>query len=262
MTVTPAQPHVWKFQARIIKALVLRDLGSRYGKARLGLLWFVIYPVIGILGLLLIFTVRGRMAPPNLPLMVFLITGFPFWIAFQGMWGDMARSSGGGSSLLMFPQITLLDLLIARVVIEFAAQTASMFIIVVGLMIFGGLEMPADPLGVLLIYWACLWLGMGIGLVAGSIRRLWPTFDDLTSPIRRLGGFASGVLHVAALMPSWLLPYFSWNPMLRCIDMTRQLWHPTYQSPVFSPTYIVIWGVGLMAAGMLLERGTRRFGST
>lgn len=262
MTDTSAKPAVWQFQVRVIKALVLRDLSARYGQSRLGLLWFLLYPIISVLGLLLIFTVRGRLAPPNLPLLVFLITGFPFWIAFQGMWGDMAKGSGSGNSLLMFPQITLLDLLIARVALEFAAQTAAMFVVIVGFMVFGGLEMPADPLGVLLVFWACLWLGIGMGLITGSIRRVWPAFDDLISPVRRLGGFASGILHVVALMPVWLLPYFSWNPMLRCIDMVRELWHPSYQSPVFSPTYVILWGVGLMALGMVLERSTRRFMNT
>lgn len=259
MTDTPVKRPVWRFQARVIKALVLRELSARHGQTRLGLLWFLIYPIITVLGLLLIFTVRTRMAPPNLPLMVFLITGFPFWIAFQSMWGDLSRASNQSSSLLMFPQITLLDLLVSRVVLEFAAQTAAMFVVIVGFMMFAGLEMPADPFGVLLVFWACMWLGAGIGLVAGSIRRVLPIFEDITQPIRRLGGFASGILHVGALMPVWLMPYFSWNPMFRCIDMVRQLWHPTYQSPVFSPTYVLLWGFGLTAAGLLLERGTRRY---
>ncbi|HEX8232970.1 MAG TPA: ABC transporter permease [Caulobacteraceae bacterium] len=259
MTDLTAKQPAWKFQVRVIKALVLRDLSARYGQSRLGLLWFLLYPIITVLGLLLIFTVRSRMAPPNLPLMVFLITGYPFWIAFQGMWSDMARSSGASGGLLMFPQITLLDLIIARVVLEFCAQTAAMFVIVIGFMIFGGLELPADPWGVLLVYWACLWLGMGIGLVAGAIRRVLPVFEDLTSPIRRLGGFASGILHAAALTPVWLLPYFSWNPMFRAIDMARELWHPTYQSPVFSPGYVIACAVGLTAAGLVLERATRRY---
>lgn len=261
MTDAAVKPNHWKFQFRVVRALVLRDLAGRHGDSRLGLLWFLIQPVLVILGLLVIFTVKSRLAPPNIPLLVFLMTGFPLWYAFSGMWGDITTLSVSNSAMTMFPQITQMDMLLSRIVLSFVTQTSGFVVIAIGFIVMGGAEIPSDPLAVIFCYWGCIGLGVGVGLIIGAIRRILPTIETWTSPVRRLGGFISGVMHTAASLPALLLPYFSWNPMFKCIEMARQSWHPIYQTPIWDPWYVVVCIVGLLAAGMVIERGTRRFSS-
>jgi capsular polysaccharide transport system permease protein len=249
----------WSFQLRVIKALVLRDFVARYGNSRLGFVWFVIQPILYMVTLLLVFTVRDRLAPPNIPLLIFLMTGFPVYHVFAGMWSQMSGGSNAGDPLLMFPQITQMDLLIAKAVLEFASQFVAMVFITIAFVVIGGMELPADPWAVILCYWAAQLLGLGLGLNIGALRRLFPTIETWTSPVRRLGGFVSGVIHVAAAMPLFLLPYFSWNPVFKTIEMARQSWYPTYQTPIWDPWYVVWCIIGLLAAGLVLERGTRRY---
>ena len=259
MTDTPATRSVWKFQVQVIKALVLRDIMARHGTSRLNFLWAFIGPALVVAGLLLIFTVKGKLAPPNLPLYVFLLTGYPLWYAFQGLWQSTGGAERSGGGLLMFPQITILDVVVARVLLDWVTQTAFFFLLCVVFILLFGIELPADPGGVMLAYWTCMLLGTGVGLFTASVRRIFPMFDEWVSPVRRLGAFISGVIHTAANIPSFLLPYLDWNPVFRTIEWSRQAWHPSYQSPIYNPSFGMICAVAILAVAMILERITRRY---
>ncbi|MGZ8362988.1 MAG: ABC transporter permease [Caulobacteraceae bacterium] len=259
MTDTLQRPTVWQFQYRVIKALVLREMAARFGLSRLGYLWAFIESGLVMLGILLIFSARGRMAPTNIPMGVFLVTGYPMWFAFSNMWQALSRAEAGGKSLLMFPQITLFDLIIAKFVLEAVTQTAIFILICVAVILFFRIDLPADPGAVLLTMWGCMFLGVGMGLITHAIRRVFPAFETLVSPVRRLGAFVSGVIHTGASVPSYLLGYFSWNPVFHGIEIARQSWHPTYRAPVFDPWYIVLCCIGLISVGLILDRLTRRF---
>jgi capsular polysaccharide transport system permease protein len=257
MTDTRVRSTPWKFQFQVLRALILRDMNARFGDKRLGYIWGLLNPVMVVITLLIIFTVRQRSAPPALPLLVFIATGFPFFFAFTTMWNGANANPGDGT--LMFPQVTFLDLVISRLVLEFLTQTTAFFVICLGLILILGLQLPADPINVLMAYWGAMWIGIGVGLSNMALKRVAPIVDQLLSPIKRLGIFISGVVFTASQLPSFLLPYFSWNPIFKCIEIARTSWYPSYQSPLYRPWDVVIVGIGLLAFGIAAERVTRRY---
>ena len=257
MTDAPVRRTPWSFQFQVLKALILRDINARFGDKRLGYIWSLINPVLVVIGLLIIFTVRGRMAPPALPLMVFIATGFPIFFAFMTMWNGTGANPGDG--ILMFPQVTLLDLIISRVVLEFLTQTTAFVIIALGLILIGGAPLPDDPLGVMMAFWGCMWVGVGIGLSNMAVGRVFPLINTILGPIKRLSVFISGVIFTASSLPSFLLPYFTWNPIFHGIELARTSWYPAYRTPVGDPGYIVVIAIFLTAFGIVAERITRRY---
>jgi capsular polysaccharide transport system permease protein len=255
----PEKPSPWKFQLQVIKALVLRDMGSRFGtRSRLSYIWALLNPILLMLGLIIVFSLKSRVAPPNLPLMAFVITGYPMWFAFYGMWGEVSRADDD-PSMLMFPQVTVFDLIIARIVLEAATATVVFVLLIAGAIIVGRAPFPDQPGNLLFSYWAAIWLGSAFGLLICSIRRFMPMFEEWLMPVRRLGIFISGVIFTAATLPSWTLPYFSWNPLFRTIEIARESWHPAYQSPIADPGYVFFCCFGLTAVAIVAERLTRRY---
>jgi capsular polysaccharide transport system permease protein len=255
----PPRPSVWVFQVQVIRALVLRNMGARFGAtSRLSYLWALLNPLLLMCGLLLVFTLRSRIAPANLPLLVFIFTGYPIWFGFFGMWGATAGADGD-PSMLMFPQITVLDLIIARFVLEFATTTLVYLIMVAGAILIGRAEMPSDFMGLMFAFWACVWLGFAFGLTICSLKRFVPMIEEWLTPVRRAGIFVSGVIFTAASLPSWMLPYLSWNPLFRAIEVARECWHPSYQSPIADPMYVFLVAFALTAFAITAERLTRRY---
>ena len=256
----PAEnPGPLKFQYRVLKALVLREMSARHGESRLGYLMGIILPLITISVLILVFEVRGRVFPSDFSMGVFVITGYPLWQAFNGTYKGVMGAASKSDPLLMFPQITQLDLILANIILETVTSTVTYAIMVVGALIVFPDTLPADPVGIMMCFWACIWLGAGLGLVLCGVMRLAPMIAKVINSFMRLGMWMSGVMFAANKLPPWSWPYLKWNPLLHCIDGARHLWKPTFDAPIFDPFYIVSVGFVLTAFGFILERATRRF---
>ncbi len=252
-------PTPWQFQIRVLKALVLRNVVSRSGDTRLGYLLTVITPLLGITALLLAFELRGRTVPGDFSLPVFIITGYPLWQAFMGIYRGAAAAGSSHDPLLMFPQITQLDLILARIILDVATNTFVFILFATGIIIVLHAQLPADPFGVMMIYWSCSWIGAGFGMTMCAVQRIVPTVASFVTLLARFGMWISGVVFMVNSLPTWALEYLKWNPMLHCTEGARQLWSSNYQSSIFSPSYIIICGTVLTVVGFTLERLTRRW---
>jgi capsular polysaccharide transport system permease protein len=230
---------------------------SSFGDRRLGYIWGLLGPVVVVCSLILLFTVRGRQGSALLPLMVFIATGFPIFFAFNNMW--TAATATGSSGLMMFPQITQLDIVVSKVLLEFATQTVAFIVICIGFILIADAPIPADPLNLMFAFWSVLWLGIGVGLFNMAVKRVFPVIDFFLTPVKRLGLFISGAIFTAADLPSWALPYFSWNPVFRAIEIARSSWYPSYRSPIYDPMYIIVIAVFVTAVAIIAERATRRY---
>lgn len=253
-----ANPGPLVFQYRVLKALVLRDMASRHGDSRLGYLMSIVMPVIGLSFLIVVFSFRGKIVPADFSLAAFVITGYPLWQGFIGMYRSVMTKASQSDSLLMFPQITQLDLIFSEIILQIATNTVIFVLMVIGvLLVFQ--EFPDDLVGVLMVYWACMWIGCGLGLLMCGLNRIVPGVVGILNLFMRLGMWMSGVVFSVNRLPPFLWPYLKWNPILHCIEGARHLWSPTFEAPIFDPVYIISCGVLLTTVGLMVERATRRF---
>jgi capsular polysaccharide transport system permease protein len=246
------------FQYRVVKALVLREIAARHGQYRIGYLLSILTPVITLSALIVMFGFRGKMIPSGFPLGVFVITGYPLWQGFQGMYSKVMGAASRSDPLLMFPQITQLDLILATIILEVATNTVVFFILCVGVCIVFHADGPSDPLGVLFCYWGCMWIGSAVGMILCGLNRAVPLLVQFLNTFMRFGMWFSGVLYSVNRLPSFLWPYLKWNPILHLIEGCRTLWNPDFIAPIFSPTYVISIGFILTTLGFVIERLSRR----
>jgi len=246
------------FQYRVLKAVILREMSQRHGAYRIGYLLSIVTPIVSIAALMIMFNFRGKVIPSNFPLGVFVVTGYPLWQGFQGMYSKVLSAAGRNDPLLMFPQITQLDLILATIILEFATNTVVFFVMCVGVMVIFSAEGPADPLGVLFCYWGCLWLGSAVGMILCGLQRAMPLIVQFINTFLRFGMWLSGVIYAVNRLPSWLWPYLQWNPILHLIEGCRTLWNPSFVAPVFSPAYVLEVGFVLTTLGFVIERLSRK----
>lgn len=96
-------------------------------------------------------------------------------------------------ALLTFPQVTELDLMIARVVVVWGTQIICAVVILIMVVSIGQVAELRNPgtLAATLLFAPLL--GIGMGLVFASLARLWPTLERLIPIVMRFLFFASGV---------------------------------------------------------------------
>ncbi len=247
-----------QFQYRVLKALVLRDMSSRYGQHRIGYLMGILMPIVTISVMIVAFGLRGKMVPQDFSLGVFVVTGYPLWQGFQQMYSRVLAASSRTDPLLMFPQITQLDLILSTIILEVATHTLVFFILCVGVMIVFSSGPPADPVAVLFCYWGCLWIGSALGMILCALQRAAPLAVTFLNTLLRFGMWVSGVVFAINRLPSFLWPYLQWNPILHLIEGSRQSWNPAFQAPIFDPVYVLQCGFVLTTLGFVMERVSRR----
>jgi len=252
------KPTALQFQFRVLKALVLRDMASKYGESRLGYLMGILLPIISLSAMMMMFSLRGKIIPMDFSLGAFVVTGYPLWQNFQGMYSKALSAASRSDPLLMFPQITQLDLIFAALILEFCTNTVVFVIMMIGVVIIFHDALPADPVGITLCLWGCAWIGAAFGLVLCAVSRVAPTVVSVFNTFMRFGMWVSGVIFAVNKLPPWLRPYLQWNPILHCIEGARHLWNPAFEAPIFDPSYIISAGFVLTTLGFVLERLTRR----
>jgi len=246
-------------QLRVIVALVLRELVSEFGQSRLAIFWLIFRPAFLIALFYGLSMIYHRLTPQGMPLMAFLVTGWAAYFLFMRSIKDTSGNVRGGAGLLMFPHMTTLDIFISQAITEWFVYSF-VFVLFVGFaLLVERSPAPANPLQVILAYWSCGLIGTLVGLILSSASRVVPAVDHLSLPIRRLGQFVSGVIVTAADTPTSVLPYMTWNPLFHAIELMREAWWPAYVSPIADAWYLFRCLFFMTAAGLILERSTRKY---
>lgn len=244
-------------QCRVIEALVLREVHTLYGNTRLGYLWAVIQTAFGIGVFWGIRAVMGARAPHGMGMVVFLLCGFIPWYIFSDTVSRCMAAVRANQALLTFPQVTELDLALARMVVVWGTQLVSA-VCILGLAL--ALEQPVflrhpSSLAATLFIAPCL--GLGVGLLCAALARFWPTLDKLVPMLMRILFFTSGIFFSVSSFPSRIAHVLLLNPMMQIIEWQRYGFSGSSEAPLYSVGYVAAWCVAALSLGLLLERHAR-----
>lgn len=245
-------------QCRVLLALILREARTRYGRQKVGYLWALIEPILHILGFYLIFTYAMRVVPLGESLPMFLATGLATYLGFSNV---MRRTQGGFASneaLLTYPLVSVMDVFIARALLEFVTWTCVTFIILGGLILSGLDPLPSRPLLMVLAMLLLFGIGFGTGVIIGILTQFSPAIGNLTKVPFRILYFTSGVFFLPDAMPPSVRSVLEWNPVLQGITLFRMGYYENYESHMLSLEYLIVWSAGTVLLAFLLERVARR----
>ncbi|MDW8445055.1 MAG: ABC transporter permease [Acetobacteraceae bacterium] len=212
-------------QARVVGALILRELKTRFGRSRIGYLWAVIQPALVIAAIAVIFTVIGGDLRRGLPTASFLATGF---IPFKLFMSVLERARGaveGNRGLLLHPRITTLDIIVARTLLEGATFLVVLAVLGGGIVAFAFDEPPVSPLGLVADLGLAMLLGFGVGLAVGAAAIVVSSVERVVSVINNLLFFLSGVFYLPESLPSEIRDPLLLNPILHITEFARLSWY-------------------------------------
>lgn len=245
-------------QGRVIYALMMREVHTIYGTSRLGYMWALIQTMWSIGVFWGIRYLLGAKAPHGMHILMFLLVGFGFFKIFSGIINKCMSAVSGNRALLTFPQVTPADLMLSRMVITWATElVAAMLIITVGIL----LGMPfylTDFGGLLIVLLLSPLLGLGLGMALASLAVLYPALEKIVPMVMRILFFTSGLFYSATTLPSYVLKYLWYNPMLQIIEWARVCLSRGYSTISYSPLYLVSVTLFCLCFGLLMERYVRR----
>jgi capsular polysaccharide transport system permease protein len=256
-TETFSFPSAAERHRRVLFALMLRNIRTRFFGHGLGYLVAIAWPLSHIMILVVIYSFAGRTAPYGDSIALFIATGVvPFQI-FSYMTRFMMLSVIKTRPLLHFPQVRVLDLLFASAALEILASACVVIAFAV-IAWFAGIDvMPRDIVQAACAFAVALLLGLGFGLLNAVIALAVPAwFTGYTLVIIALWATA-GIVFVPDSLPVLVRDMLAYHPVLQVVEWTRSAYYEGYGGLVLDRGYATAFGCVTIFLGLLLERALR-----
>lgn len=248
-----------KQKLNVMHAVIMRDIRSRYFNHGLGFLIVPLFPVAHILLLLTVYAVVGKKSEFGDDLQLFFATGLLPVMTFMYVSRFMSISLIANKSLMAFPVVRLLDIVLARAFLEFIGIVISFILIYIYLVSTGSNPVPIHPSEALEAFFFTTILSIGFGIIASVISAIAPVFTMIY-------GFAMVVFYLTSGAPIYLhsfpeqvLAGVSWNPVFHAVEWVRSAYYLGYPTEFIDKQYLVGFAIGSVCFGLLLERVVRRY---
>lgn len=249
----------WTNQFLVFRALLHREAAGRFGKYKMGVLWMLTEPLVGVIVIgLLLGPIVGRTAP-DMPYSFFLLNGFVLLQTFAGpmMSGIGAISSNLG--LLVFPKVQPLDILLARFFFDLLTSLLSFTVFCIVGMWFG-IRLSMGHLHILLASFILTWLlGSGMGMILSVGAAHYQSVEKVVAFIKRPLLFISCVLVPFYTLPGVAQRILIHNPLVHTIELSRKSLFPLYHAGAVNLTYPATVAIIVFSIGMCMFHNHRHF---
>lgn len=233
-----------------VHALMMREIKTRFGANRLGYFWAIAEPVAAVAVMGLIFTLIGRSSVGNIPVVVFLFTAMLPFNLFSLLLNQLTPAVSANKGLLAYRQVSAIDPVITRIIIELATYLI-VYCIIFGFLAWLGLSvLPDDFLKVLAASGLLATLAIGLGLLLCSAMSYWEDAKKVVAIITRPLFFISGILYCATMIPSHFWYLFEWNPIFHAMELSRDAFFSTYVTPIGSWRYLTLSALVSFSLGL------------
>ncbi|MDG2472670.1 MAG: ABC transporter permease [Pseudomonadales bacterium] len=249
----------WQIQKSVFFALFIRELKTRFGGYRLGILWALIEPIAHIFVLTILFgLIREQDGFYGVPFAMFFASGIISFFIFQKIIQVSINSIRINLGLFSYRQVKPFDAILIRSFLELIIIfSTAIFLIWFGAWFLNFNSSPSDPLKVLLIILLLFLFSLGAGFFVSVIGVLYEEASQLINIFMRPLYFVSGIFFPLEIMPKEYHIYLLWNPLLHAVEQFRAAWFSNYPAGETSLTYILIWSLSILLIGLAYYRKNR-----
>jgi capsular polysaccharide transport system permease protein len=242
----------------VMHAVLLRDIRSRFFDHGLGFLIVPFFPIAHMGVLLVIYTVMNRPAPFGDDLRLFFGTGLMPIMIFMYVSRFMSVSLLANKTMMAFPVVKLLDIVLARAALELVGMLLAVGIMCLILISVGTNPMPVDVTQALLALLTSSALAIGMGICASVICAMAPFFAIIYSLAMVIFYLTSGAPIYVHIFPEIVVYICSWNPVFHAVEWMRSAYYIGYPTQALDMNYLLGWTIGSLVIGLGMERTFRR----
>jgi capsular polysaccharide transport system permease protein len=206
-------------QARVVAALMMRELHTRYGRENIGYLWLLGEPLM--LGTIIAVMHSGQAVHGDIHPVALSITGYTIFIMFRGIVNRSEGAIEGNAPLLYHKMVTVLDITVARALLE-AAGTFLSFTVLFGLcLVLGYAEMPPRPLALFAGIGLVFWISLGVSMIITGGTHDNRLLGRLVHPFTYFMIPLSGAFYRVQWVPHPYREYLLWLPLPHMFELIR-----------------------------------------
>lgn len=243
-------------QLRVIGALMLRDMRTRFGGTHLTYIIAIMWPLshltfIFVLNVYLRRAVVGGAGSSP----VFIASGLlPYILCFYPA-RMILLSVESNKLLLYFPIVKTTDILVARTVVEILSALLVTVIFCLGLYVADIDFWPVNPGDAVEAILAAIFLGAGLGVFNTAMFSIFKMAAMLTFVLMMLFLYTtSGVFVPISTLPPDIQYYLSYNPLAQLVEWLRSAYYVGYSAPILSKSYVLLLAGSCLFLGLVMDR--------
>jgi ABC-type polysaccharide/polyol phosphate export permease len=245
-------------QRRVIGALLMREVMTRYGRHNIGFLWLFIEPMMFTLGVTALWTATKAVHGSNLPIVAFAVTGYSSVLLWRNMPSRCIGSIGPNLSLMYHRNVKVMDIFISRFVLEAAGATISFVLLTVVFSFLGWMELPEDMLQVVGGWLMLAWFGSSLAVLLGALSEESETVEKIWHPAAYLLFPLSGAAFLVDALPVQAQHIVLYLPMIHAVEFIREGFFGTQIRAHHDMGYMALCNAGLTLLALAQTRKISR----
>lgn len=210
-----------RMQFRVIMALIIREIHTRYGRENIGFLWIIGEPILFCGGVAVLWTAIRPAHEHGLPVTAIVITGYVPLTMWRHSIQRGLKAYESNGSLLFHRQVTPHDIITARVALEIAGAIMAGLVVTLGAILTGFMEPP----------WSMGWVYVGLiyhtafcyacALLVASLSELSDVVEKAMSVVLYLSLPFSGAFTMVDWVPVKFQSVLLWSPSVHNLEIIR-----------------------------------------
>ncbi|WP_404711408.1 ABC transporter permease [Sphingomonas sp. MMS24-J13] len=247
----------WKVQTRVIKALMIRELTTRFGRENIGFLWMMVEPLLFAILVSIMWSVL-RAEEHGIGVVAFVVTGYLPLTLFRHAVSRSVKAFSANGSLLYHSQIKIVDFIFVRFAIEMIGTMMAYVFICTILYALKLFPAPAHYLDLIMgwILYCLFTLALCLILAPASemsdaLEKFIPVSTYIMIPF-------SGTFNMMSWLSPTLRDVLYWSPPVNAMEMMRYGVFGDDITAYYDPTVPLAVSIVLLPIGLTLCRRVRR----
>lgn len=245
---------------RVIGALLMRELQTRFGRSNFGFLWLFFEPMLlgGLVGGMHVIHGGDHDMPgmPGVSALFFFIVGYIPFFMFRSMVGRAGSAIHSNLSLLYHRDIMLVDILIARNLIEYLA-ICGVLVVMLGLGAWVGGIVPDSPLKLAVALVLMALLSHGVSMIIAAAAGVSELTERIVHPMTYIMMPLSGAFFMVDTLPPDLQEVMMWIPLVSINELAREGQFGALVRAQYDLAYVGQWILGSNFIGLMALRVAR-----
>lgn len=245
-------------QRRVLHALLMREVITRFGRENLGVLWLVGEPMLFTVGVATLWSLAGMHHGSAIPIVAFAVTGYSSVLMWRNSATRCSSAIEQNKSLLFHRNVQVIDVFLTRMTLEIGGATCSFIALSLFFMFIGWMPAPVDLLEVVSGWLMLAWFGASLSLAIGAgtafssvVERLWHPAAYLLFPL-------SGAAFMVDWMPPNMRKFVLLLPMVHGTEILREGWFGNVVRTHYDVEYMGTVCLILSLVGLYLQREAAR----
>lgn len=241
-------------QLTVLKALMLREIITRYGRNNIGFLWLFVEPMLLTLFISSMWYFFRMHAVSDLNIIAFILTGYPMVMMWRNCSSRARGAVSSNQALLYHRNVRILDLVFSRILLEMAGATAAQIFIVALFIFIGIIPMPYDPFYMLCAWFLMGWFSISLGLVIFVLAAKYPPFNKVWGTLSFILLPLSGAFFWVDTFPSQIRALLLYFPPIHGTEMFRAGYFGPLVTTHENIAYLVFCNIALLFIGLTLVK--------